>query len=770
VLESGISEAIEEEFAGKTWTTVKFRIDQPGARPLLGGITVDASERKRAEDALVQSQTLMKAIVDSTSDMIWSVDPERFGLLTWNRALEEYFKRNRGIAIAIGMRPEDLFPAGSDFIETWRDLYTRALAEGTHATEYDVFVGTRVLQLSLSRLEQNGHLFGISVFGKDVTERKRAEQALQQSQEQFRAVVQTANEAMITINARQQVVFWNAAAERIFGFSADEMLGEPITRIVPGQFRQQTHQATERVLAGGERRWAGKTIEAAGLTKDGREFPIEMSLAEWRTGGGIFFTAIIRDITERKRAEERIELSERKYRELFRVNKDGIAIFPMSPDRRPRAFVEVNDAAHKMIGYTREEMLQMSPVMLEREVTMEQMRLRQVEFESTGMTNFETVLAHKDGHQVRAEFTSQLIEYGGQPAVMNIVRDITERKRTEDALKESEEGLRALFDGSPDAIFLADTETGVIIDANPKACELVARSRDEIRGMHQSRLHPPRTKEYSEESFHEHTESAKQQGKVRPVENLVLRSDGSEVPVEVLARTVTMMGRPVLQGVFRDITERKRAEEKIRSALEEKETLLREVHHRVKNYLQVIIALIRMQSKLVQDSEMLQFLKELSGQAHTMSLVYEQLFQSKNLSQVAMAPYLRQLTANILKTFGRGHAIQLHLDAPLTLDVAEAMPCGLIVNELFTNILKYAFPPGFVGDPAVTIALRQEGESYSLTVSDNGVGLPPHYDWNSGETLGLRLVDLWATHQLGGTLAVTSEGGTTFAITFDLKG
>jgi two-component sensor histidine kinase len=223
------------------------------------------------------------------------------------------------------------------------------------------------------------------------------------------------------------------------------------------------------------------------------------------------------------------------------------------------------------------------------------------------------------------------------------------------------------------------------------------------------------------------------------------------------------------EGMVEDITERKHTEARIRAALEEKETLLREVHHRVKNNLQVIISLIKMRARLTQDVGILQFLSELESQAHTMALVYEQLYQSENLAQVNMAQYLRQLTANVLDTYGRRDAIQFHLDAPLALDVAQATPCGLIVNELFSNILKYAFPPGFLEIPTVNISLYQDNETYHLTVSDNGVGLPPGYDWRAGQSMGLRLVNLWVTHQLGGTLAVSGKTGTTFAIAFNLK-
>jgi len=227
-------------------------------------------------------------------------------------------------------------------------------------------------------------------------------------------------------------------------------------------------------------------------------------------------------------------------------------------------------------------------------------------------------------------------------------------------------------------------------------------------------------------------------------------------------------GNPVrMVGFTSDITGRKQAEARTRATLEEKESLLREVHHRVKNNLQAIIALIAMRIERTGDAATRRFLQELQEQARTMSLVYEQLYQSDNLARVDMQPYLHRLATNVLEAFGEGRAIELSVEAaPLSLDVSLAMPCGLIVNELLTNALKHAFPPAFPGAGRIVIALQAAGEKYTLSVSDNGVGLPPGLDWRQTQSQGLRLVNLWASHQLGGGLEADTRQGTTFRVTF----
>jgi PAS domain S-box-containing protein len=156
--------------------------------------------------------------------------------------------------------------------------------------------------------------------------------------------------------------------------------------------------------------------------------------------------------------------------------------------------------------------------------------------------------------------------------------EIAERTRMEEALRESETQYRALFEGSPDAILLADPETGIILDANPAASRLLARHHEEIVGLHQSKIHPPQKEIYSRESFMQHVEEAKRRLESHPIENTVIRPDGSEVPVEVLAQIVAIKGKKVLQGVFRDITERKRAEHALRVSEERLRQAIRVSH------------------------------------------------------------------------------------------------------------------------------------------------------------------------------------------------
>lgn len=234
-----------------------------------------------------------------------------------------------------------------------------------------------------------------------------------------------------------------------------------------------------------------------------------------------------------------------------------------------------------------------------------------------------------------------------------------------------------------------------------------------------------------------------------------------------------------LSGVSMDITERKQAEEQLRTSLKEKEVLLREIHHRVKNNLQIITSLLRMQSQQADDEPTIAFFKEAQNRLHSMSLIHEQLYQSPNLSSIPFGNYLHTLIRNLFRSYG----ISTDVIVPtiqadhVYLPVDTAIPCGLIVNELVSNILKYAFPKQQSGK--ILIQLHQEMGELSdaenpaappiitLKIADNGVGLPETLNLDQVETLGLTLV-YGLANQLKGVISLDRDQGTCFCIKFPI--
>jgi len=217
---------------------------------------------------------------------------------------------------------------------------------------------------------------------------------------------------------------------------------------------------------------------------------------------------------------------------------------------------------------------------------------------------------------------------------------------------------------------------------------------------------------------------------------------------------------------LKDITERKKAEEQIKASLKEKEVMLREIHHRVKNNMQIVISLLRLQSVKVEDKKTQEILRGCQNRIHTMSIIHEKLYQSKDLAKIDYAQYIDGLAVHVFQSYGVDSnlvAVKTDLEK-VFLDLNRAIPCGLIINELLSNSVTHAFPEGKKGEICINLHSDKKG-MITLVVSDNGISLPDDIDFRKAQSLGLQMVnDL--TRQIGGTIKLDRKAGTAFTIKF----
>ena len=219
------------------------------------------------------------------------------------------------------------------------------------------------------------------------------------------------------------------------------------------------------------------------------------------------------------------------------------------------------------------------------------------------------------------------------------------------------------------------------------------------------------------------------------------------------------------------IIERKQVEEQIKSSLKEKEILLSEIHHRVKNNMQIIISLLRLQSAKITDEKYADILKNAESRIRSMALIHETLYKSKDFANIDVTDYVKNLTNQIVRSYTvNPNKIRLKIDTEdISLGLDHAIPCGLIINELISNSLKYAFPKDREGEIKIVLQAINPHE-VELTVSDDGIGIPAEIEIKKTESLGLQLVQLLAENQLEGSIALDRDGGTSFRIRFGKSG
>jgi PAS domain S-box-containing protein len=335
--------------------------------------------------------------------------------------------------------------------------------------------------------------------------------------------------------------------------------------------------------------------------------------------------------------------------------------------------------------------------------------------------------------------------------------DIDDQKRAEEALRQYD----LLSAHISDIIFFIRREDMRILEANAAAVTQYGYTREELL----SKTIDDLCADKDLNSIAKQIALADDSGLV--FETVHRRKDGSRFNVEVSSRGASIHGMRTLVSVVRNITERKQAEEQIRASLREKEILLQEIHHRVKNNMQVIKSLLNLQAATIQDDRLKEQFNESSSRVNAMAIVHEILYQSESLARIDLHTYVSRLASGLYGMYrASAKGIRLMIEVKdVFLSMDEAVPCGLVINELISNALKYAFSESQSGEITIKAHTR-EPEQIELGVSDNGIGLPQTIELHKVSSLGLKLVRGLIESQLGGTIQIERRGGTRFTIRF----
>jgi PAS domain S-box-containing protein len=350
--------------------------------------------------------------------------------------------------------------------------------------------------------------------------------------------------------------------------------------------------------------------------------------------------------------------------------------------------------------------------------------------------------------------------------VVERLAQFIEHKRAEEALKKSEAKYRTLLENLQQKIFLMD-KNFVYVSCNENYARDLKIKPEKIIGKTDYDFYPKQLAE----KYRADDKRIMESGETEDIEEKYLQ-EGQETWVHTVKTPVkdekgTVVG---ILGIFWDITEKKRAADQIKASLKEKEVLLQEVHHRVKNNMQIISSLFNLQSGRIKDKQAFEIFKSSQNRVRSMALIHERLYQSKDLTRVDFAEYSQSLATHLFSSYGiNPDVIKFYINIKdVFLDINTAIPCSLIINELVSNSLKYAFPGNKKGEIKIAANPPNKNE-VELIVSDNGVGLPKKMDFRKTDSLGLHLVNLLAEDQLHGNIKLDRTKGTSFHIRFKVK-
>jgi len=331
----------------------------------------------------------------------------------------------------------------------------------------------------------------------------------------------------------------------------------------------------------------------------------------------------------------------------------------------------------------------------------------------------------------------------------------------------SETFQRSIFDESPDGILVVD-KSGQIIRANARADALFGYYRGTLIGRSVNTLLPRPLRERHAAHLAKFFSAPHRRPMGDGLQLAGVRADETEFPVDITLSPFHAESETLVIAIVRDITERKAQEARIATALAEKETLLKEVYHRVKNNLQLVTSLLNLQMRTLHKGAARDALHDSIDRVRAMSLVHEKLYQGGDLSSVALADYVGDLCRHLADAAGASSRIQFSWQVdPIEIGLEKAIPLGLLLNELLSNSLKHAFPVKSKGTISVRIE-RRERDSFAFVVSDNGIGLPPGFRPEATETLGMKLIASLAA-QLGGRVVFEVDGGTRASGTFEVR-
>jgi PAS domain S-box-containing protein len=764
---------------------------------LMNDVTMEQvyeKERLRAEIAEEHNKQLIREIenrnsveaklqtvFNTSTHIIWTVNTD-YELTSFNKNYSDQLSQHYHTRISEGMNFSKLYKeilTKKDF-DFWMGKYSEAF-KGKNVlfeTERKLSDGDAIYREIYLNPTKNkeGKVVEVVAISHNITQRKQNEQRAQEQSAKLKAIFESSSHLVWTVNNKYELTYFNDNFKNVFEtkFNIKALFGKSVLELVPEEHRLAYSEMWiphyEKVLKGAE-----IIFERKDVGNDGEEIYREIYLNPIKNENGEVFeiACLAHDITENKNNAQRILDQSSRLKAIF---ESGTQL--MWTVNRNICFTSFNsnfyEAIHDLYGVYPE---------INKDLHRPKTKFASEEYHSFWDGKYESAFAGKT-----VEFMTERTNIRGQKIFRQIFLhpiynqdnhvvevsgmgfDITEKVHNEHKITNQSAKLNAIFNGSSHYIWTVDKKNR-LTSFNKNYSDLIKEIYDIYpeEGLALNRGKMIADKEYNYWWDQQYEETLK--GSAHNFEISVNDKNNNKIYLEVFLNPVFDKENNVVEvsGIAHNITEKNLNQEKITQSLNEKEVLLKEVHHRVKNNMQVISSILNLQSSYVKDEYALGLLKESQNRIKTMAYIHESLYQNKTFTSINFSEYVSTLTNNILQSYAASvQKVRLALDVQkVILNLDTSIPAGLIINELVTNSIKHAFSA--VNDGIILINLYTKNNALFLEVSDNGKGFPKEIDFKNTNSLGLQLVNT-LIEQLNGSIELKENKykGTSFFINFPM--
>lgn len=693
-------------------------------------------------------------ILDSLADAAYVQDTDGTFITINKAAVEMYGYEKEEV---IGKPPAFLSAPGKNNLDEISRKIDKAAAGEPQQFEFwgrskngDIF--PKDVRISLGTFAGESVIIAIA---RNISNRKKAEQNLIDSERRLRTFFNLSSEGIVITDETGRIVDANPRVGEMLGYTPAEMIGKKPTEFVT--------EKSKSILTQNMATDSEQPYEVVGVRKDGTTVPMQIKGKSYIQSNKKYRAANILDITKQKETEAFLKQTRANYHRL--IESIGVIIWRAELESREVLFV--NKEAEAILGLPTNEWTLNSefwknhvhPADLEQLLaTFEQL----AETREPCEVEFRMVSAY--GEIVWLRNIMRVVEYANLPDEMiGVMVDITDRKQAELESLRNEELLSQLFDNAPIGIALMDSNNKVT-RINKGFTDIFGYTREEALNRNINKLLMPDglTDEDNEIS------TISYQGDSIQEESVRLHKNGDPLDVLIAGVPVVVHGETLaVYGIYVDVTKRKTAEKQLRNSLNEKKTLLSEIHHRVKNNMALVVALLELQAFKTTDKELKQMLSDTQSRIQSMAMVHEQLYKQETFTEIDLGRYLEELHTKVkyIHTNGRSSIdCEIHTNGE-TLSMPQAVPCGLLINELLQNCYTHAFPNGRDGN--ICIKVISEDHRITIHITDNGVGLPDDFDIEHQQTLGTILIRMLIKQLEADYSLNTSDEGTFFSFSFD---